>query len=349
MKGKFFRSSLLLFAFFSQIFHSPFIASSAYETNSYTLLGKLSWSPDGGQIAFEYYTQLDESSIWVINTDGSGPKNLTPNQDHAISPKWSPNGQFIAFSDGSDLWVMNADGSNQNKLTSGFQYVDTFFQWSPNSKFILFTGYLQDGETKLGTISLVKPDGSDLRRLTPKKPTQMDYLPSWSPDSQQIIFTDFDNDSKLFEIRIQDINSEDSELFISGLSFAATWSPNPDLVAALSLEECTNGFDVITISISTLQILNLTSNECTALLSLPQWSPNGQFLIYEFEDNDDISKFGVFDLSKGDLVYETQGLDPAWSPDNQQIAFNAFDNGRSSIWIIDLNTLTIENITKDLE
>jgi hypothetical protein len=79
------------------------------------------WSPDSKRIAFARATNT--WSIWVVNGDGSGAKQVTPfgSERWAISPVFSPDGKQIAFStiaEGTswEIWVINVDGSNPHKV-----------------------------------------------------------------------------------------------------------------------------------------------------------------------------------------------------------------------------------------
>ena len=89
------------------------------------------WSPDGKSIIF--YTRpktsdtvpsavsWSKAEIVVINSDGSGRRNLTDNNFADHGPVYSPDGKKILFtscrSGNRELWVMNADGSNPVRLT----------------------------------------------------------------------------------------------------------------------------------------------------------------------------------------------------------------------------------------
>jgi Tol biopolymer transport system component len=119
------------------------------------------FSPDGRRIAYAYDRDEDATyspgesrqlDIWVSSSDGGRHKRLTrtPRQVEA-GPTWSPDGRTIAFSRGSpsaDSW------------------------WIPRGR---------------ATIWLMRADGSDKRKLTPRG--YLDLNPAWSPDGTRIAFT----------------------------------------------------------------------------------------------------------------------------------------------------------------
>lgn len=97
--------------------------------------GNADWSPDGGRLAFRDNSgdaHLDLSPIYVMRTDGSGLRALTPlrNQDdgrgNADHPVWSPQGTFVAYARGrsdvssgpTDLWITNAKGTNRWRVAA---------------------------------------------------------------------------------------------------------------------------------------------------------------------------------------------------------------------------------------
>jgi TolB protein len=69
------------------------------------------WSPDGKQVAFT--TNRDGNyEIYVMNADGSDPRNLTRHRGQDNFPAWSPDGKRVAFvsnrAGGHDVYVTEA-------------------------------------------------------------------------------------------------------------------------------------------------------------------------------------------------------------------------------------------------
>jgi dipeptidyl aminopeptidase/acylaminoacyl peptidase len=99
------------------------------------------YSPDGKQIAFGR-KYLDNarwtpgSQFWLINADGSNPRQITNNPDYNNADfAWHPNGQYLSFvrhqqtnmSEPPEIWIMPADGSNAVRLV-----IDGYApQWIP--------------------------------------------------------------------------------------------------------------------------------------------------------------------------------------------------------------------------
>ena len=148
------------------------------------------WSPDGSRLLFACLSVgvPIKSHIYIINVDGTGQTNLTPNITYAETPRWSPDGMRILFIVGGDtkseIYVMNSDGSNQTQLTVVNALYDAGASWSPDGSKIAF---LRGGKPESRDIYVMNADGSNQINLT-NTPIYVESDPVWSPDGLRILF-----------------------------------------------------------------------------------------------------------------------------------------------------------------
>ncbi len=135
-----------------------------------------------GRVAFSYM-----GDIWSANENGSGIERLTVHRAREVYPRYSPDGQWIAFSSNRqgnyDVWVMPARGGAARQLTyhSGN---DTAVGWTPDGKKIIFQaarGLLFPGISNLYKIPL---EGG----LEQPVPTDWGYWGSYAADGQKLAF-----------------------------------------------------------------------------------------------------------------------------------------------------------------
>ena len=81
--------------------------------------------------------------IWRIDVDGTRRIQLTYGKQDDQSPKWSPDGQFIAFlskrgeNKEDQIYLMNNDGGEAYQLTNHETSVSSI-HWSKDGSFIYF-------------------------------------------------------------------------------------------------------------------------------------------------------------------------------------------------------------------
>jgi eukaryotic-like serine/threonine-protein kinase len=102
---------------------------------------EFSYSPDGTKIAFGS-DRSGPNEIWVCNSDGSNPVQLTSLANFATgTPRWSPDGKQIAFDtrfEGhSDIFVIPEEGGKPRRLTEG-PSESGIPGWSHDGKWIYF-------------------------------------------------------------------------------------------------------------------------------------------------------------------------------------------------------------------
>ena len=140
-----------------------------------------SWSPDGARLAFVSAVDLETSTadICVINSDGTGLRNLTDTADvYEITPSWSPDGAHIVYGtlDGDDtqIHMMDHDGSGDRLIVDNGNWPS----WSPDGKRIVFSS-----RDDLWTVSR---DGGGQTLLADGESGLTE--PSWSPDGGSIAY-----------------------------------------------------------------------------------------------------------------------------------------------------------------
>jgi len=216
------------------------------------------WSPDGKQIAFRFnrsYTgtvvEIAKASIWVMNADGSNPKEIVKRDIIEIPscPSWSPNGTKIAFTamekgtstwdnhvnlpDGGfdltgNIYLVNPDGRSLELLVDFTREGNTArgIAWSPDGSKLTFAyGYQEFGSDKppFWHIYSINVDGADLIQLT--SDGNVNACPSWSSDGTKILFhSDRDGDFDLYIMNSD--GSDQTRIFHSeGDQLCPVWQP----------------------------------------------------------------------------------------------------------------------------
>ena len=124
----------------------------------------IAWAGDKLVVAANRDGQKD---LFLIDSDGSGERNLTPAEDGTwvADVSASSDGSRILFAgwrDGrSHIFAVDADGENLSQLTIA-EFQDRRPRFSPNSKRIVFDRTVADGTSRLWSMSA---DGGDVRAL----------------------------------------------------------------------------------------------------------------------------------------------------------------------------------------
>ncbi|MBR8837776.1 MAG: S9 family peptidase [Stigonema ocellatum SAG 48.90 = DSM 106950] len=194
-------------------------------------------SPNGNWIAYtvedvDLKNDTKDYHIYMTSWDGSRTLRTTTGKDSGHSPRFSPDGKYLAFlssrqynGQGDQIWLMNLT-SGQPKRISNINGGVSDFVWSPDGKRLAVVAsdpdpktsgqkktpppividrfqFKEDGVGYLGK----KRDHLYVLDLATSKVNILtrgefnEYLPSWSPDSKRIAFVskrgaDFDRHNK---------------------------------------------------------------------------------------------------------------------------------------------------------
>jgi Tol biopolymer transport system component/serine/threonine protein kinase len=138
-----------------------------------------------------YTRSVIDTNIWRYPIPGKAPAGAQParllsSTRHEQGPKYSPDGQRIAFSSNrsgaQEIWVSDRDGVNANRLTSFEGPATGSPAWSPDGRNLAFDSRPEGNPD----IYVVSAEGGLPRRLT-TEPAQ-DVLPRWSRDGAFVYF-----------------------------------------------------------------------------------------------------------------------------------------------------------------
>src|SRR5690606_30687957 len=120
------------------------------------------------------------------------------------------------------------------------------------------------------------------------------------------------------------------------------WSPVADEITFISDRD--GGYDLYVLSVSDKAVRRLTTDGVPK--SEPDWSPDGTYIAYWQQVNETTVILNRLEVASGavtTLIDSGQNLWPAWSPNNDQIAFFAAPTGTADIFAFNLADSTIAN------
>ena len=295
-------------------------------TSTPTLIPTLSGS-GGGIIAFTS-RENNEWQIYIVNDDSSGKRKVTVNVRGGYEPNWSPDGTKIVYQyDG--IWIADLASGEITRipLSRAANHLPNEYlvkpAWSPDGEWIAF---LNENGTQ-GDIYLIRPDGTDLRRLTKSNDISRDGNLVWSPDGKQLAYSAYLNEN--IEIYVMDLEDAlqgaiasqqltHSPAFTRNL--VTSWSPDGSRLAFSSDRD--GNTEIYLMNVDGSNVVRLTNNPASD--TEPGWSPDDKLIAFS-SDRDGNIEIYIMDVEKtlqsaGEAnvrrltIHPGDDTGPAWRP-----------------------------------
>jgi Tol biopolymer transport system component len=281
------------------------------------------------------------NAIYTVPSGGGKATQVTP-AGYAFHPRWTPDGERIAFRWGAgDLAYVPAGGGAVSlipKRSEGNLIEATpggGNAISPDGKKIVFSGVKRKERLEGVHIWTIPVEGGEPTQLT-TTPTDSRF-PCWSPDGKSIAFIRGEkNEANVFVSNIYTIPAEGGEVrqltsASDGVAWSTiAWSPDGRLLAYFSSD-----MTIKVIPAAGGQPRNVAKAGPTDSQAELAWSPDSNRLVYSSQGSMHIASLD------GGMPTELQtGLDAkafhlAWSPDGGRIAFSAYKGGEPELWLME--------------
>jgi dipeptidyl aminopeptidase/acylaminoacyl peptidase len=263
-------------------------------------------SPDGGWVAYTVTTvdsakDKSDNDIWMTSWDGATTIRLTSSPESESSPRWSPDGRYLAFlsgrqeGKGAQVWLLDRRGGEAQRVTQLKGGVSEF-AWSPDSRRMVL---VVDEETD----SVARKDTAEHK--TPK-PIVIDRY-NFKQDITGYL------GSKRSHLSLFDIETKKVETLTSGLDDddAPSWSPDGRMIAfvrgPIAEPDSSRDNDVFVVEARAGAMPRRLTDFPGPDDGRPAWSPDGKTIAFFRGDE---PKYQAYNLSKLAIV-PSDGSAPA--------------------------------------
>jgi Tol biopolymer transport system component/DNA-binding winged helix-turn-helix (wHTH) protein len=148
------------------------------------------FSPDGEKIAFRVENDAGHAPGIYVSELASGKLSQLTTDGRDGNPAWSPDSAALAFvrigQEGRAIYRVDAKGGDAHRLAAlNGRFSQSDLDWSPDGKYIAFSGISSSGGSQLYAFSPANPD---LHTLTDPIGKDQDWGPAFSPDGKKIAF-----------------------------------------------------------------------------------------------------------------------------------------------------------------
>ena len=223
------------------------------------------------KIAFES-KHKGKKEIFTCDFDGYRPTQFTKNNTINLSPAWSSDSQWLAYTSyvrgKPDLYIKNVKEKRGTVVAK--KGINTTPAWVPG-KFSLAATLSFEGDPE---IYLLTGTGKIIKKLTNNY--GIDVSPTWSPDGKKMAFVS--NRSGGPQVYVKDtVTGRVERLTYDGkYNTSPSWSPKGDRIAYSGMQD--GVFDIFVIRADGSGLFQLTKN--TGDNESPSWSPDGSLIVF---------------------------------------------------------------------
>lgn len=225
----------------------------------------------GSKIAF-ISADKGNKEIYTCDFDGTSIRQLTRQKSINLSPAWSSDGRWIAYTSYAngkpDLFIKHVTEKRGAQIKKKGTSISP--GWVPG-RFELAASLSYKGDPE---IYLLTGQGKVIKKLTNSR--GIDVSPSFSPDGRKMAFVSKRAGSP--QIYIQDLASGKAErlTFEGRNNTQPSWSPKGDMIAYCGMKKGENNIYVIGVDGGGLIQLTYNSGDNES----PSWSPDGSLIVF---------------------------------------------------------------------